>query len=168
MDFERQLVNHRAFGLPTTVVVPGSLGGAIRRQGAAQAKLVRHSGLKKELYVGDSESYTEILTRLGIEPRPRIVAVLRAPPSRVVYHGSSNPLFEETLRAVCRQPGVVWIVLTHPEQIAAIDGLISAIAPCPAGSRDRRRGRCQSSGGRRVVRGDPLRGGDFTNQGGLA
>ena len=125
MDFEHQPANHLAFRLATTVLVPEMLPvRAIRRQGAVQAKLVRYPGLKEELYVGDFEPDTEILTRLGIDPRPRIVAVLRTPPTRAVYHASSNPLFEETLRTLCRQPGVVCIVLTrHPEQIAAIDGL---------------------------------------------
>ncbi len=125
MDFEHQPANHLAFRLATTVLVPEMLPvRAIRRQGAVQAKLVRYPGLKEELYVGDFEPDTEILTRLGIDPRPRIVAVLRTPPTRAVYHASSNPLFEATLRTLCRQPGVVCIVLTrHPEQIAAIDGL---------------------------------------------
>jgi uncharacterized protein len=125
MDFEHQPANHLAFRLATTVLVPEMLPArAIRRQGAVQAKVVRYPGLKEELYVGDFEPDTEILTKLGIDPRPRIVAVLRTPPTRAVYHASSNPLFEATLTTLCRQPGVVCVVLTrHPEQIAAIDGL---------------------------------------------
>ena len=125
MDFEHQPANHVAFRLATTVLVPEMLPvRAIRRQGAVPAKVVRYPGLKEELYVGDFEPDAEILAKLGIDPRPRILAVLRTPPTRAVYHSSSNPLFEASLRSLCVQPGVVCVVLTrHPEQIAAIDGL---------------------------------------------
>lgn len=125
MDFEHQPANHLAFRLATTVLVPEMLPvRAIRRQGAVPAKVVRYPGLKEALYVGDFEPDADILTKLGICPRPRVVAVLRTPPTRAVYHSSSNPLFEDAVRAICAQADVVCVVLTrHPEQIAAIDGL---------------------------------------------
>jgi uncharacterized protein len=133
MDFEHQPANHVAFRLATTVLVPEMLPSrTIRRQGAGPAKVVRYPGLKEALYVGDFEPDTQILTKVGIDPRPRILAVLRTPPTRAVYHSSSNPLFEAALGVLCAQPGVVCVVLTrHPEQIAAIDalGLPNCIVP---------------------------------------
>jgi uncharacterized protein len=125
MDFEHQPANHVAFRLATTVLVPEMLPlRAIRRQGAGPAKVVRYPGLKEALYVGDFEPDSEILRKVGIDPRPRIVAVLRTPPTRAVYHSSANPLFEAALGVLCAQPGVICVVLTrHPEQIAGIEGL---------------------------------------------
>jgi len=123
MDYEHQPANHLAFRLATTVVVPELLPlRAIRRQGAAPAKLVRYPGLKEELYIGDFRPDSEILPKVGIDARPRFVAVARTPPTRAVYHSSSNPLFESALRTLCSHDGAVCVVLTrHPEQIAAIE-----------------------------------------------
>jgi predicted glycosyltransferase len=125
MDFEHQPANHVAFRLATTVLVPEVLPvDVIRRQGAGPAKVVRYPGLKEELYIGDFKPDRAILDKVGLDPRPRIVAVARTPPTRAVYHSSSNPLFEPALRTVCSQEGVVCVALTrHPEQIAAIERL---------------------------------------------
>jgi uncharacterized protein len=125
MDFEHQPANHVAFRLATTVLVPEVLPlQIIRRQGAGPAKVVRYAGLKEELYIGDFRPDRAILAKIGIDPRPRIVAVARTPPTRAVYHSSSNPLFEPALTTVCSQEGVVCVVLTrHAEQIAAIKRL---------------------------------------------
>jgi uncharacterized protein len=125
MDFEHQPANHVAFRLATTVVVPEILPSeVIQRQGAAGAKVVRYSGVKEALYVGDFEPDVQILSKLGLHRRPRVLAVARTAPTRAVYHGSSNPLFEVALRTVCAQDGVVCVVLTrHAEQIAAIERL---------------------------------------------
>ncbi|MGZ6616610.1 MAG: DUF354 domain-containing protein [Solirubrobacteraceae bacterium] len=125
MDFEHQPANHIAFRLAKTVLVPEVVPvDAIRRQGATAAKLVRYPGLKEELYIGDFEPDRAILAHVGIDPRPRILAVARTPPTRALYHSSSNPLFEPALRTVCSQAGVVCVVLTrHDEQIAAIQDL---------------------------------------------
>jgi len=136
MDFEHQPANHVAFRLATTVLAPEVLPlDLIRRQGAGPAKLVRYRGLKEELYIGDFRPDRAILSKVGIDPRPRIVAVARTPPTRAVYHSSSNPLFEPALEAVCSQEDVVCVVLTrHPEQIAAIQrlGLRNCIVPTTA------------------------------------
>jgi uncharacterized protein len=125
MDFEHQPANHVAFRLATTVLVPEVLPlNVIRQQGAGPAKVVRYPGLKEELYIGDFQPDRAILAKVGVDPRPRIVAVARTPPTRAVYHSSANPLFEPALRTVCSQEGVVCVVLTrHPEQIAAIERL---------------------------------------------
>lgn len=125
MDFEHQPSNHVAFRLATTVLVPDVLPlDVIRRQGARSAKVVRYAGLKEELYIGDFRPDRGILAKVGVDPRPRIVAVARTPPTRAVYHSSSNPLFEPALETVCSQEDVVCVVLArHPEQIAAIERL---------------------------------------------
>ena len=125
MDFEHQPANHVAFRLATRILVPEMIEvDAIRRQGATPGKVVQYPGLKEELYIGDFEPDREILAKVSAEPRPRIVAVARTPPTRALYHGSSNPLFEAALGTVCSQPGVLCVVLTrHPEQIAAIEAL---------------------------------------------
>jgi hypothetical protein len=136
MDFEHQPANHVAFRLATTVLVPEVLPlDIIRRQGAVPAKVVRYPGLKEELYIGDFEPDRAILEKIGVDPRPAIVAVVRTPPTRAVYHSSSNPLFEPALRTICSQEGVVCVVLTrHPEQIAALQrlGLRNCIIPSAA------------------------------------
>ena len=133
MDFEHQPANHLAFRLATTILVPDAMDiEAIRRQGAAPAKIVQYPGLKEELYIGDFEPDREILAKVSAGPRPRIVAVARTAPTRALYHSSSNPLFETALRTVCSQEGVVCVVLTrHAEQIAAIEdlGLPNCVVP---------------------------------------
>jgi hypothetical protein len=125
MDFEHQPANHVAFRLATTVLVPEVLPTeVIRRQGAVGAKVVRYPGLKEALYIGDFEPDREILNKVGLDVRPRVLAVARTAPTRAVYHSSSNPLFESALRTICSGEGVVCVVLTrHPEQIASIEGL---------------------------------------------
>jgi hypothetical protein len=125
MDFEHQPANHLAFRLATTVVVPEVLPSEmLQRQGGAAAKVVRYPGLKEALYIGDFEPDPQILRKIGVEQRPRILVVARTAPTRAVYHSSSNPLFEQALRTICAQEGVICVVLTrHAEQIAAIEAL---------------------------------------------
>ncbi|MGB0091284.1 MAG: DUF354 domain-containing protein [Solirubrobacteraceae bacterium] len=133
MDFEHQPANHLAFRLATRVIAPEVLPeGGLRRQGAAPGKVVRYPGLKEQLYIGDFTPDPDILSKLGIQSRPRILVVARTPPSRAVYHSASNPLFEDALRTVCAQEGVTSVALTrHPEQIALIErlGLPNCIVP---------------------------------------
>lgn len=125
MDFEHQPANHLAFRLATTVVVPEILpADVIQRQGAAGTKVVRYPGVKEALYVGDFEPDPHIMGKLGLDRRPRILVIARTAPTRAVYHGSSNPLFEAALETICAQDGVVCVVLTrHVEQIDAIERL---------------------------------------------
>jgi uncharacterized protein len=125
MDFEHQPANHLAFRLASSVLLPEALPPqAVRRQGASPRKVIRYPGLKEELYIGDFEPDGAILQRLGLAERPGILVVVRAPPSRAVYHPSANPLFDDALRTICAQDGVVCVALArHAEQIAAIEGL---------------------------------------------
>jgi len=125
MDFERQPVNHLAFRLAKTVVLPEVLPGReLRWQGARPKKVERYPGLKEELYIGDFEPDPAILEKVGLTARPKILAIARTPPSRAIYHRFANPLFEEALRTVCSHANATCIVLTrHPEQIAAVEAL---------------------------------------------
>jgi predicted glycosyltransferase len=125
MDFEHQPANHLAFRLARTVVVPELLPlDSLRRQGLVPSRIVRYPGLKEELYIGDFEPDPTILGKLGIEPRPRTVVVVRTPPSRAVYHPAENPLFAESLRVACNQESVVCVALArHREQVTMIRSL---------------------------------------------
>jgi uncharacterized protein len=104
---------------------------AVRRQGAAPGKVNRYPGLKEELYLGDFEPDPSVLEPLGLGQPPsapdgdrRILVVTRTPPSRALYHGFSNHLFERVLRAICSQDNVVCVALTRDsEQVAAIEAL---------------------------------------------
>lgn len=125
MDFEYQPANHLAFRLARTIVIPQVMPlQQLRRQGATPRKIVRYNGLKEALYVGDFEPDREILSKVGLSPRPETVVVLRTPPTRAVYHPSANPLFIDALQTLCDEPGVACVALTrHPEQIAMIEHL---------------------------------------------
>jgi uncharacterized protein len=125
MDFEHQPANHLAFRLAKTVLLPEALPrAAVARQGATASKVVQYPGLKEELYIGDFEPDPTILDKLGIEQRPRTLVVARTPPSRATYHQFDNPLFAETLRAVCTGDDVICVTFVrHAEQRSAIAAL---------------------------------------------
>jgi uncharacterized protein len=125
MDFEHQPANHVAFRLARTILLPDVLPlAALRWQGAAGRKVVQYPGLKEELYIGDFTPDPSILAKLGLEGRPRIIVVVRSPPTRAVYHPSANSMFESVLRTICLQNGVACVALArHPEQTAAIEAL---------------------------------------------
>jgi predicted glycosyltransferase len=125
MDYEYQTINHLAFRLATTVVVPAVFPvSLLRQQGGSDPKVIRYDGLKEELYIGDFEPDDEILAKVGICTRPRTVVVVRTPPSRAIYHPAGNPLFDDALRTICQQDDVACVVLArYPEQIAALQAL---------------------------------------------
>jgi predicted glycosyltransferase len=125
MDFEHQPANHLAFRLADRVLVPEILPlRSLQLQGGTPRKVVRYPGLKEELYIGDFEPDNRILATLGIKQRPRTVVAARTPPTRALYHGFANPLFEEALMTVCSQENLVCIALArHPEQLAAMEAL---------------------------------------------
>lgn len=119
MDFEHQPANHIGFRFAQRILIPGCLPAeSIRRQGGAEAKLVRYPGLKEELYVGDFEPDAGVFDSLGVErASARVLVVARTPPSRAAYHEFGNPLFVEALRVATAQPAVLTVVLTrHSEQ----------------------------------------------------
>lgn len=128
MDFEHQPANHLAFRLARTILLPEVLPlPAVRRQGAGAHKAVLYPGLKEELYLGDFVPDSDSLERIGVRgPRAngKAIVLARTPPSRALYHGFDNPLFEQTLRILDAQENVVCVALTrHPEQATAIDAL---------------------------------------------
>jgi uncharacterized protein len=133
MDFEHQPANHLAFRLANTILLPEVLPvHSLRLQGARPRKVITYPGLKEELYIGEFRPDADILVKLGLQLRPRLVVVVRTPPSRAVYHPSSNPLFKAALRTICAQEDVACVTLArHPEQIAGIDamGLANCIVP---------------------------------------
>jgi uncharacterized protein len=136
MDFEHQPANHLAFRLARTVLLPDVLPrAALRWQGASGRKVVRYPGLKEELYIGDFDPDPSILAKVGLKVRPRIIVVVRSPPSRAIYHPSANSMFESALRTICLQDDVICVALTrHPEQTAAIEalGLRNCVVPLRA------------------------------------
>jgi predicted glycosyltransferase len=132
MDFEHQPANHLAFRLARTILLPEVLPlAALRGQGATEAKAVLYPGLKEELYLGDFEPDPAVVARLGLPGGNGdraaggvTIVVARTPPSRALYHGFGNPLFEQALRTLDDQDNVVCVALTrHPEQVAAIESL---------------------------------------------
>lgn len=134
MDFEHQPVNHLAFRLADTVLLPSAVDRAtVRRQGAGPAKTRFYDGLKEEIYLGDFEPDAGILRDLGNAARRRgPLVVARTPPSRATYHRFGNPLFEDALRVIADQPDVCCVVLVrHPEQRRAIAemGLENVVVP---------------------------------------
>lgn len=136
MDFEHQPANHLAFRLANVIVTPEVIPlRVLERKGAVARKLIRYPGLKEQLYLGDFEPDRAVLTRLGLRSRPQILVVVRTPPTRAVYHPSSNPVFMDALRTICGQKEVLCVALTrHPEQTALIErlGLENCIVPSSA------------------------------------
>jgi predicted glycosyltransferase len=140
-DFEHQPANHLAFRLATRILMPEALRGTnVSRQGATPVKSVFYPGLKEELYIGDFEPDTEILSKLDIERSGgELVIVTRTPPTRAVYHRFPNPLFVETLLALDREPNVRLVVLPrHAEQREAIAALDLRHGVVPTGAVDSR------------------------------
>ncbi len=128
MDYEHQPANHVAFRLADRILLPAALPAeAVRRQGATTEKVERYDGLKEELYVGDFEPDPDILAKVGAERRDgEAVVVMRAPPSRAVYHRFDNPVFDAILDEVRRRNDARCVVLTrHPEQRDALEALAS-------------------------------------------
>ena len=141
MDFEHQPVNHLAFRLAQTILLPQALPTRlVRRQGATARKVRHYPGLKEELYLADFEADPNVEERLGIRrERETALVVARTPPSRATYHQFGNPVFEAALRRVCAQPNVVCVVLPrHAEQREAIRGLGLDRCVLPDGTVDSR------------------------------
>jgi predicted glycosyltransferase len=125
MDYEHQPANHVAFRGASRILLPDALPAtSVRRQGAKAAKVIRHPGLKEELYLADFEPDPTVLEQLSIGERPPLLAVARTAPAGASYHRGENPIFLEALRALGSRPEVTTIVLTRlPEQRAAIEAL---------------------------------------------
>jgi predicted glycosyltransferase len=140
-DYEHQPASHLAFRLARRVLLPEALRGSnVERQGARDGKVRWYAGLKEELYLGDFRPDDGVLLRLGVQPEPdATVVVVRAPPSRALYHQLDNPLFREVLGRAARQPNVRCVVLArHLEQRQAIAALEAPNLIVPAEAVDSR------------------------------
>jgi uncharacterized protein len=119
MDYEHQPANQLAFRLADSVLLPAALASARPgRMGATARKRRFYDGLKEEVYLGDFRPDPEILSAVGVHRGPETVVVTaRTPPSGSLYHRSDNPLFAESLGAVCQQRDARCVVLPRrPEQ----------------------------------------------------
>ena len=86
--------------------------------------MIRHPGLKEELYLGDFEPDPAILERVGLSERPQLLAVARTAAAGAAYHRGDNPLFLDALRALGARDDVGIVVLARlPEQRASISAL---------------------------------------------
>jgi predicted glycosyltransferase len=133
-DFEHQPANHLAFRLAKCILMPEALQRTnVGRQGATRDKVVFYPGLKEELYIGDFQPDAEILGKLDIDRSGNDpVVVTRTPPTRAIYHRFPNPLFNEILLRLDREPNVRLVVLArHAEQREALD-LRNAVIPAAA------------------------------------
>jgi uncharacterized protein len=141
MDYEHHPVNHVAFRVAGTVLLPEAMRSInVRRLGASARKATFYPGLKEQLYLGDFEPDEHILEQFGINAADRpIVVVARTPPSRATYHQFENPLFVDALRVAGSQPDAAVIVLArYPEQRKLIGALEIENLYLPSGAVDSR------------------------------
>ena len=75
--------------------------------------MIRHPGLKEELYLGDFEPDPAILERVGLSERPHLLAVARTAAAGAAYHRGDNPLFLDALRALGARDDVGIVVLAR-------------------------------------------------------
>jgi predicted glycosyltransferase len=116
MDYEHQPANHLSFRLAHRVIVPDSFPAtALRRCGAEAGKVVRYSGFKEELYVGEVRPDTRVCDELGVDPTS-VLAVFRPPPDGALYHRVANDRFEELLALARQTPEVETVVLPRGPQ----------------------------------------------------
>ena len=125
MDYEHQPLNHIAFRGARRILLPAAVPAAVvARQGASARKIIRHRGLKEEIYLGDFEPDPEILGRVGFTERPPVLAVARTAAAAAAYHRGDNPLFLDVLRALGSRGDVTTVVLVRlAEQRRAIVAL---------------------------------------------
>ena len=114
------------------VVVPEAIPeDRLARLGARERKVRRYPGLKEEYYLADFEPDPGVLESLELA-RGDVLVVVRTPPEVSQYHRHGNPLFDDVLRRLGRDPAVRAVVLprTH-EQRAAIRALSLASLVVP-------------------------------------
>lgn len=141
MDYEHQPANHVAFRAAGTILLPEAVPlGAVRRQGASPAKVVRYRGLKEEVYLADFEPDGRILERIGAErPGGGAVVVARSAPAGAAYHPHENPILDDCLRALDARGDVVTVALArHGRQRDALRALGLERLVVPDGAIDAR------------------------------
>jgi predicted glycosyltransferase len=125
MDYEGQPANHLAFRLAHVILMPEALrDSAVRKQGATDRRTRFYPGFKEQIYLGDFEPDTTVVTSLGIQRDGTALVVARTPPSRAAYHQFGNPLFREAIETLGNAPNTQVVVLVrHHEQREAIAAL---------------------------------------------
>lgn len=118
MDYEHQPVNHLAFRLANSILLPAELPvDLVRRFGATKRKTRHYAGFKEEVYVGDFEFDRTITAKLGLSLGPNdVLVVARTAPSRATYHHFDNPGFVEILQRLSRNQNVNIVVLPRFQQ----------------------------------------------------
>jgi predicted glycosyltransferase len=118
MDYEHQPANHICFRLARTVIVPEPFPAwALRNYGALPQRTVHYQGLKEQVYLSDFTPQEDYLDSIGI-PSDRTIVVIRPPTPWALYHRFDNPLFEQVLDYVAREPETFGVILqrTTPTQ----------------------------------------------------
>lgn len=115
MDYEHQPINHLAFRLAQSVVLPEVFpAGSARRQGASRAKTRRYTGFKEEIYLGEFEPRREALAEAGVgHIDGRTLVVARTPPAGATYHRFENPAFDGMLERLAGDEGCACVLLAR-------------------------------------------------------
>jgi uncharacterized protein len=111
MDYEHQPANHLCFRLAKKVMVPECFPQeALCEFGASPKKTRFYRGLKEQVYLADFKPEPDYLQTEGL-PRDRVLVVMRPPGSWGLYHHFENPLFDEALDYLARNPRVYVVFL---------------------------------------------------------
>jgi hypothetical protein len=115
MDYEHQPANHLAFRLADRILLPAVVPLAtVKRQGARPEKVRHYPGLKEEIYLGDFEPDSEIVSKIGLERGPNdVLVVMRAPPMGAMYHRFDNPVYNGAMSTITSQSSARCVVLTR-------------------------------------------------------
>ena len=92
------------------VVVPDAIPqDRLDRLGARTPKVRRYAGIKEEYYLHGLQPDDSVLTALGLDPR-RVLVVVRTPPEVSLYHRHGNPLLDDVLERLGRDPSAQAVV----------------------------------------------------------
>lgn len=99
-----------AFRAARRVLVPDAISvEAMRRAGAAPAKLFRYPGLKEDYYLFGFAPDEAVFGELGLD-RERVIAVVRPPPESSAYH-AQNPVYERLVDRLAGDEGAQAVVI---------------------------------------------------------
>jgi predicted glycosyltransferase len=119
MDYEHQPANHLAFRLASRVIVPRAFpDSALRRYGAAGAKVKRYAGTKEDVYLADfvpDPAFVNKLRELGVVPDD-VLVIVRPPASEALYHRFENELFAEMLNRLRSHPKAKVVLLSRTDE----------------------------------------------------
>ena len=118
-DYEHAgLQRQLAFRAARRVLVPDAIGvEAMRRAGAAEAKLFRYPGLKEDYYLADFVPDSAVVSELGIGG-DGVLAVVRPPPETSAYH-ADNPIYERVLDRIAGDDRATAVVISRTAAQAA-------------------------------------------------